>query len=408
MTRKPDLHAGCSEFQLSRRKLLIGSAAGAAYAMLPSTALSSLAGSRDPRFLTIILRGALDGLAIVPPIGDPSYADVRGKFGLSGESVIPLDGLFALNAHMPNLARLFMQKDALIVHAAASPYRNRSHFDGQDVLESGIKHTGGSTGWLNRAVSHLASNQPARPSLAVSMGYTAPLIMRGAAPVMSWAPQVYTQPSSSTLDRILALYDARDPKLAGLLRTGIEMDAGQMPDKNKKRNQAAQFRKEIAQTISFFTDPDGPRIAALSADGWDTHSSQNPVKGRMAGLLKILDEGIASLEKGLKPIWDDTVITIVTEFGRTVNINGTKGTDHGTATAAFLIGGAVKGGRVISDWPGLKQNQLYDGRDLMPTTNINSVFKGVLKDHLGLDDRLLASKVFPDSVDVKPMSGLVT
>lgn len=407
MKNEHDFHIdGCADFMRSRRQFLGFAAAGAAWSMLPQTAFASGAGSKDPRFLTIVLRGALDGMAVAAPIGDPYYADLRGDFGLSGKHVMPLDSLFALNANMPNLGQLYQDKDALIVHAAGTSYRKRSHFDGQDVLESGLNRTGGASGWLNRATSHIMSGAKARPNLAVSMGYTAPLIMQGDAPVMSWAPQVLNQPSEDTLNRILGLYEAHEPELATLLRQGAEMDKGMMKSKFSARSNK-RFLEELSQTVRFFKDPDGPRVAALSSDGWDTHAAQNPVKGKLANLLKDLDSGIGFLREELSPIWDDMVIAIVTEFGRTVRINGTAGTDHGNGSAAFLIGGAVKGGRVVADWPGLSEKALFQGRDLMPTTHINAIFKGVLHDHLGVDKKALAETVFPDSQNIQPMSGLI-
>jgi uncharacterized protein (DUF1501 family) len=152
---------------------------------------------------------------------------------------------------------------------------------------------------------------------------------------------------------------------------------------------------------------DGPRIAALAFDGWDTHANEGGPVGRLAGLLSGLDGALAEFESGLGPHWRDTVIVVATEFGRTARINGTEGTDHGTGTIALLAGGAVKGGRVISDWPSLKPASLYEGRDLAPTTDLRAVIKGVLGDHLGLSERALADAVFPDSAMAKPMKGLI-
>lgn len=397
---------GCADFMRTRRQFLGLAASGAAWSMLPQSAFASTSGSKDPRFLTIVLRGALDGLAAVAPIGDPHYADLREGFNLTGEHVLPLDNLFALNANMPNFGKLYRDKDALVVQAVGTSYRNRSHFDGQDVLESGLNRTGGSSGWLNRATSHLMSEKRARPNHAVSLGYTAPLIMQGDAPVMSWAPQVLNQPSEDTINRILGLYEQSEPELAALLRQGAAMDVGMEKSKYSARSNQ-RFMAELSQTIQFFKDPEGPRVAALSSDGWDTHSAQNPVEGKLSDLLSDLDAGIGLLRQELAPIWDDMVIAIVTEFGRTVRINGTAGTDHGNGSAAFLMGGAVKGGKVVADWPGLDERSLFEGRDLMPTTPINSVFKGILRDHLGVEKKALAQTVFPDSGDIPPLDGLI-
>ncbi len=395
----------CRDALLTRRRFLLRAAAGAAYAMLPGTALASLSGSRDPRLLVIVLRGALDGLAAVPAVGDGHYADLRAGFDLSGGAILPLDGFFALNANLPTLGRLYGSGQATILHGVATSYRERSHFDGQDMLETGMMRAGGTTGWLNRATETLKSQTPAKPAGAVSLGFAAPLIMRGKAPVMTWAPQVYPEADQDTLARIMGLYEAHDPVLAKAMQSAFSLQAADSMMKGTGGNQ--NFLKEIEQTTRFFSDPEGPRIAALSSDGWDTHARQNPKDGRLANLLRSLDEGIAMLEDKLQPVWADTIVAIVTEFGRTAAINGTNGTDHGTGTAAFLIGGALKGGRVVSDWPGLAAGDLYEGRDLKPTLHINGMFKGLLRDHFGLDEKTLSSHVFPDSRDIRPIDGLV-
>ncbi|MEP0941462.1 MAG: DUF1501 domain-containing protein [Rhizobiaceae bacterium] len=403
----------CQPVPLTRRRLLGHSAAAAATAaaaMMPTTAtsaLASLSGSRDPRLLVVVLRGALDGLAAVPPMGDPHYADLRGEFNLTADAVLPLDNLFALNANMPNLAQLYRQKDAAIVHAAATSYRSRSHFDGQDILESGLPRAGGDSGWLNRATLNLASSSRVKPPQGVAIGHAPPLIMQGEAPVLTWSPQFYPHPDADTLGRILALYDDQDSGLAEVLRAGISADASDTGERLNLQSANKLFLREIDKTIAFFSDPDGPRIAALSSDGWDTHAGQNPVKGKLANKLSVLDKGIARMAKGLEPIWQDTVIAIVTEFGRTAAINGTAGTDHGTGTCAFLLGGAVKGGQVFADWPGLAPKALHEGRDLAPTTHINGVFKGILRDHFGLEAKALDGSIFPGSDTVSPLNGLV-
>ncbi len=152
---------------------------------------------------------------------------------------------------------------------------------------------------------------------------------------------------------------------------------------------------------------DGPRISALAFDGWDTHANEGGPVGRLAQLLGGLDSAFAEFEQGLGARWSNTAVVVITEFGRTARINGTEGTDHGTGTVALLAGGAIAGGRVIADWPGLKDANLQDGRDLKPTMDLRAVLKGVMKDHLGLSDRVLANAVFPDSGAIKPMQGLV-
>ena len=407
----------------SRRELLLASGALFAWAYLPGVARAE---GRDPRFLTIVLRGALDGLAAVAPVGDPDWVRLRGDKALLPEGANPaprLDGFFALNPAMPQLHRLYRAGQATIVHAAATPYRERSHFDGQDVLESGLGKPGATdTGWLNRALSALepGGRVEANNRQAFAVGPVTPLIVRGAAPVMAWTPPRLPPAADDTLMRLADLYRHTDPQLARVLeeRMGLAAIAkaggvAMAPEKGRPLQQGpgAQVRGYFAEAAGaaakFMARPDGPRVGALAFDGWDTHQDEGAVAGRLALLLGALDGAVAAIEKEMGAAWRETIVAVVTEFGRTARINGTEGTDHGTATVALLAGGALKGGRVIADWPGLKDAGLYEGRDLKPTTDLRAVLKGVLKEHLRVPDAALATKVFPDSVAARPMTGLV-
>ena len=402
----------------TRRALLLASGTLFAWAYAPRLARAE---GRDPRFLVVVLRGALDGLAAVAPVGDPEWQRLRGDKALmpSGASAaLPLDSFFALNPAMPNLHRLYKSGAATIVHATATPYRERSHFDGQDVLESGLGSPGAAdSGWLNRA---LASLQPAGRVTgggkdAFAIGPIAPLVVRGPAPVLSWTPRRLPPASDDTLTRVLDLYRHTDPMLARALeeRLGLATIAraggmdGQQPRAAGAGQVRAYFAESAGMAAKFLARPDGPRIGALAFDGWDTHADEGIMNGRLANLLAALDGAIAATESEMKETWRDTVVAVITEFGRTAHINGTDGTDHGTATVALLAGGALKGGRVVADWPGLKPANLHEGRDLKPTTDLRGVLKGVLKDHLRLDEAVLASKVFPESGRVKPVAGLL-
>ena len=403
--------------QATRRELLAGSGALFAWAFAPKLARAE---GRDPRLLVIVLRGALDGLAAVAPVGDPDWVALRGNNALTlvGKApALPLDSFFALNPAMPNLHRLYKSGAATIVHAAATPYRERSHFDGQDVLESGVAKPGAAdSGWLNRA---LASLQPAGPAGssrdAFAIGPIAPLVVRGPAPVLSWTPRRLPPTSDDTVMRLIDLYRHTDPDLARALeeRMGLATmaRAGGMEGDQPRPAGAGQLRGYFAESAGtaakFLARADGPRIGALAFDGWDTHAAEGAVNGRLAMLLGALDGAIAAIEVEMKEAWSDTVVAIITEFGRTARINGTDGTDHGTATVALLAGGALKGGRVIADWPGLKPARLHEGRDLKPTTDLRAVLKGLLNDHLRVEPTVLATKVFPDSAAVKPMSDLL-
>jgi uncharacterized protein (DUF1501 family) len=407
---------------LTRRELMLGTGALFAWAYAPKIARAE---GRDPRFLTIVLRGALDGLAAVAPVGDPDWAGLRGDKALMLDgkiAALPLNSFFALNPAMPNVHRLYKEGQVTFIHAAATPYRERSHFDGQDVLETGLGKPGATdTGWLNRALSAMEPDGRAGGGRKLfATGPVTPLVVRGRAPVLSWTPPRLPPASDDTLMRLLDLYRHTDPALARALeeRMGLAaiargggMDAMPGPGGQRPAGGAAQIQAYFAETAGsaakFLARPDGPRVGALAFNGWDTHADEGALAGRLAILLGALDGAIAAIEKEMGAGWRETVVAVITEFGRTAKINGTDGTDHGTATVALLAGGALKGGRVIADWPGLKVQQLHDRRDLRPTTDLRAVLKGVLKDHLRVGEQALAANVFPDSADVKPMAGLL-
>jgi uncharacterized protein (DUF1501 family) len=402
-------------FSPTRRQAMIGSASLFVAAGLPGWASAA---TRDPRLIVIILRGALDGLGAVAPVGDPDF--LRQRVGLALQTTgdkpsLPLDALFALNPALPTFKKLYDTRQALFVQAVATPYRERSHFDGQDVLESGQPGPGlVRDGWLNRFISTLPSRGGNAAGEGLGVGATAPLILRGAAPVMGWAPQNIAPASDDLASRLLDLYGQRDPTLQKALAQGLHVEAlardAQMdgdqrakggPDSIPGMRQAAQGAARLMRA------PEGPRIAALSFEGWDTHANEGPVGGRLSQLLTGLDGAFEELQTGLGDIWSSTMVVAVTEFGRTVRINGTAGADHGVGTLALLAGGAVKGGRGIYDWPGLADAKLYENRDLAPTTDLRAVLKGVLADHFEAPERILATNVFPDSAAVKPLAGLV-
>lgn len=395
--------------RLTRRSLLLSGASFAAWAYLPKFARA--AGARDPRLVVIILRGALDGLATVAPVGDPDYAALHGAIALTRDgphAALPLDSFFALHPAMPEFARMYRDGKAAVVHAVATSYRERSHFDGQDVLESGFPGPGRvQSGWLNRVVAALPRGAPVASALAI--GPVAPLVLRGAAPTVGWAPAAMPQADDDTIMRLLDLYKHRDPALAAAFAQGVQIDkiAKRDEDAMKPKPGISAMRVAARGAARLMAADDGPRIGALAFDGWDTHANEGGPVGRLAQLLGGLDGALADFESGLGAHWNDTVVVVATEFGRTARINGTEGTDHGTGTIALLAGGAVKGGRIIADWPGLAAANLHEGRDLKPTADLRGIVKGVLQDHLGLGERVLASAVFPDSEAVRPVRGLI-
>ena len=394
---------------LSRRNFLRSTAGGLALAAAPGLTLASTDG--DARFVLVILRGAVDGLALCPPYGDGSYRSVRGELAFDapglGGGVLRLDGMFGLHPSLPTAHTAFGRGEATVIHAVASPYRNRSHFDGQDLLESGGVTMAYRDGWLNRALEPLGGGPGG--DAAIAMAQTAPLVLRGPNPATSWAPSILSDTDDDTLRRIEALY-AEDPFFAERLEQALRSQSiasGMDSPGARQRRGAGALAASLSSAARFLSAPDGPRIAVVEGGGWDTHANQGVATGTLANSLKALDQGLNTLQQELGEHWNRTVVAIVTEFGRTVRPNGTRGTDHGTATAALLAGGAVAGGSVIADWPGLRKRDLYEGRDLKPTADLRSVFKSVLVDHLGVDSAFVEREVFPESGSARLIDGLI-
>jgi uncharacterized protein (DUF1501 family) len=447
---------------LDRRRFLTTSALAAGGLLLTSRlTLASTAGTTS-RFVFIILRGALDGLAAVPPYGDPDYARLRGELALgapgSNGGALKLDNTFGLHPSLAFMGESYQASELIVFHAIASPYRERSHFDGQDVLENGYTRPHAvQTGWLNRALAALPADR-SRKEMGVALGQNVPLVMRGAAPVASWSPSRLAALDDDTLARITDLY-AKDPLLSKRLADALAADAiateaqatgmsgaaapaaaramadskaseatrgaaemqgdapggavdAQPSEMLAKREKAAarsgaRYVEVIRAAAGFLRRDEGPQIAVFDATGWDTHANEGAAKGQLSARLGALDAGLRTLKDQLGPVWKNTAVLIATEFGRTVATNGTRGTDHGTGAAAFLLGGAVRGGRVVADWPGLSARALYQGRDLNPTLDIRSVLKGVLGEHMQVPTAALESSVFPDSTKARGLIGLV-
>jgi uncharacterized protein (DUF1501 family) len=388
----------------SRRRFIAGMAGTSLALAAPGLALAALPG--DKRFVFVVLRGAMDGVHAVPPLGDSDYAGARGGLALAKGSTIDLDGFFALHPALAALEPFYRDRQMMVVHAAASPYRERSHFDGQDMLEAGgtAPHQL-HDGWVNRALASLKLGHNA--GLAVSQGV--PLALRGGVPVTSWSPSPLPGLSPESVERIKYLY-ARDAAFAAAFEEGVQGEAfaaETLGGDAMKGKPAGKFATLAEATGKLLAAPAGPRVAVMEALGWDTHVGQGLEKGRMADALTQLGTGIAAMAQAMGPAWKDTVVMAASEFGRTVAMNGTNGSDHGTATAVLIAGGAIRGGRVVARWPGLARDRLYQGRDLMPTTDLRAVMKGLLRDHLRVPDAALAQNVFPGSADVVPMGGLV-
>ncbi|MDE2605497.1 MAG: DUF1501 domain-containing protein [Burkholderiales bacterium] len=350
----------------------------------------------ERRFVFVIQRGAADGLNIVVPYAEPAYASLRGELAVDPAAAIRLDGSFALHPALQAFGGMYRSGQALCAHAVASPYRDRSHFDGQNVLESG-----GSApyqlkdGWLNRLVGLL----PRRSKEAIAFAPTVPLALRGAREVDSYAPSALPQPSDDLLLRVQQLY-AGDPELHALWSAA--MDARGMAGGQGRGRQDPEALGRLA--ANFLAQADGPRVAMIETGGWDTHSAQN---ARLAAQLRGLDALVATLRDGLGEAWRDTVLLVATEFGRTAAANGTGGTDHGTASAALLAGGAVQGARVLADWPGLAPASLYEGRDLRPTLDLDHLITATVADCFGLDRERVGRTLFPRMAPGRPLPRIV-
>jgi uncharacterized protein (DUF1501 family) len=386
---------------LTRRSALLGLSAAFT---LGGTSLAFGAAPTDNRFVVFILRGALDGMSAVQPYGDPHCASLRGALALGQPGteggLLDMGGFYGMHPSLVNVHDMYKSGDALVLHAVAGHYRSRSHFDAQDYLESGADRLL-SSGWLNRAVAAMPA--PSGREMAVSMGLAAPLMLRGPAKTLAWAPPHFGQEPADDFYARLQRLSGHDSLLGPALAEGLkqrDMDAGP-PGANGAKPVASVLLAGMAG--KFLSSPTGPRVAVIETDGWDTHAAQ---VARLKINLGRLDDSLQALRVALGDTWRRTVVLAVTEFGRTARINGTGGTDHGTAGVALLLGGAVAGGRVQANWPGLGNGQLFENRDLMPTTDVRAIAKGVLASHMGLSGAGLAS-AFPDSTDAPPLTGLV-
>jgi uncharacterized protein (DUF1501 family) len=375
-----------------RRFIELTGMAGVGLLVAPRIAFAAVEARR--RFIFIIQRGAADGMSIVIPTGDPNYGSLRGALAVDAARAAKLDAHFALHPALKQTATMYNAGEALFIHAVASPYRDRSHFDGQNVLETGgTQPYQVKDGWLNR----LAGLMPKRKDEAIAFAPTVPAALRGAVDVASYAASALPAPSDDLLARVTDLY-ASDPQLnpmwqEAMASRGLAGDLAAKQDPASLGTLAATFLKR----------DDGPRIAMIETGGWDTHSQQQGRLNRqLAGLYALL----AALKAGMGSAWSDTVVLIATEFGRTAAANGTGGTDHGTASAAMLLGGAVKGGRVITDWPGLTQSALFQGRDLKPTLDLDGLIAGAAAETLSLDPARVRTTLFA-SAERRPLEGLI-
>jgi uncharacterized protein (DUF1501 family) len=412
---------------LSRRGFLMSTGAVAASAALPNVLFAHTGG--QARLVVVILRGALDGLAAVPPHADPHYAELHRELAISApgtaDGALALDNTFGLHPSLGFLHERYLARELVVFNAVASPYRDRSHFDGQNVLENGLtKPLGTADGWLNRALAALPRGSGRASERAVAISQNVPLILRGDAPVMSKSPQSTPDVDEDLLARLADLYSKDDwfsARLSEAEQTGKLSEEGSgsanspsmaapamaAPQSATKPAPADRVSGVARMAATLMRSAGGPEVAVMEASGWDTHANQGAAKGALAQRLAGLDKALRALSEELGPLWSQTAVLVVTEFGRTAAMNGTRGTDHGTGACAFLAGGAVRGGRVIADWPGLARTALLDNRDLRPTLDLRSVFKAVLDEHMRVDANTLATRIFPDSSGARPLQGLI-
>ncbi|MET0313044.1 MAG: DUF1501 domain-containing protein [Hansschlegelia sp.] len=397
---------GCMESRmlLSRRAMMGISVGLFSSAFLPNIASAA---SSDPRLLLVILRGGMDGVNVVVPHGDPAYAAMRGSIAIDRSATMALDGFFGLNPAMPAFGAMYRAGQALAVHAACVPLQTRSHFDCQDNLENGLPGLApNATGWLNRLLTVMPKGSAVRSHGALQVG-EAPLVLRGPAPVLGWSPTWFSEPPEDITGAVTTMLKMTDGTLYDTLKAGMKANALAEKTSSSDDGDVSEFRRAFRGAARLLTAANGPRIAVMSVANFDTHQNQGTTDGFLWGSLNELDTGLAEFRDYAAKIWPNTVVVMATEFGRTVHVNGDNGTDHGVGTVALLAGGAVAGGKVRGDWPGISQKNLLDASDLRPTTDLRAIFKGVLQDHVGVPKKVLDETVFPGSKAVKPMGGLV-
>ena len=397
---------GCAESRaLINRRNLLGLSAGLfAWAHMPRHAEAA---GTEPRLLIVNLAGALDGLHVAVPLNDyANYTSLRAGLALPKNLLLPFTSEYALNAAMPKFRDVFLAGDAALVQAIAPPLQISSHFECQYNLESGLPGGGPrscTTGWMNRLLNILPAGAAVKTD-AMHVGPT-PFILAGPAPVLSWLPGIR---SNSTLtDPLTSLYHRAGNPLSVVLgegeRTYRLAESGASGTTTPPT--ASPLMRSFLGTARLLKDPAGPRIAVLSTGGWDTHATQASI---LTTKLSELDACLDAfrIEMG-EAAWKTTAVVCVTEMGRRAYVNGTTGTDHGVASVAFLLGGAITGNKVFGSWPGLANADLVNGASLRATTDMRAVFKGLLQDHLGVPRTLLDTEVFPASQTVAPMQDLL-
>jgi uncharacterized protein (DUF1501 family) len=388
-----------------RREFMRSLLSAAALAPWSQLSLGGQARADGARLVLVVLRGGMDGLSAVPLTGEPQFAAVRGPLAQLPAAALPLDGPFALHPWLAEMHTMYRREELLVVHATGLPYRERSHFDAQQLLESGgTRPHELTTGWLGRALA-------ASGAKGIALQTAVPLLLRGPGAVDTWAPSALPEPSVDLVTRVQHMYGS-DAALAQALERARALHSDPAMNDAMEANAMggagprARLLALARRAGEFLLLPDGPQAAVLEIGGWDSHANQALPQGAMSNNLKLLDAALATLREslhGAQPAWPRTVVLVVTEFGREVAVNGTQGTDHGSGGAAFALGGAVRGGRVIADWPGLAPKDRFEGRDLRTTTDLRALFKAALHDHLRVASAAIDATVLPGAGHVRPL-----
>lgn len=392
---------------MNRRRFLAHSAMGMGLMAMPTTALSmvsNLSFATSPltqnRLLFVLLRGGVDGLTAVAPTGDPDYERVRGVLAVERDRMTALADGYALAPGLSPLAEFWNRDELAVVHGVAVPNRSRSHFEAQAVLETGLdRPVGASDGWLNRLLGVLDGSNNA--GIAVGAGLPRSLI--GDAQVSSWSPAQLGTVEDAYLERLHLLYRS-DPELLDQFEAALSQRviASGLADESmtgKGPGDRSSVDGLFRATAKLMSAESGPNVAAMEMSGWDTHANQGSAGGALDRLFARLASGLAAYRDEMGESWPGTTVVVMTEFGRSVRPNGARGTDHGTAGAAFVLGDGIGTRKIITDWPGLGDKQLFEGRDLRPTIDSRAVLKGVLAGRFDLTKGQL-NKVFPGAADV--------
>jgi uncharacterized protein (DUF1501 family) len=367
---------------------------GLATFALPSVSFAEVSGGS--RLVFVLLRGGFDGLAAIVPYGDPGYGSLRGGFAFDQSELTTLDDTFGLAPGLAPLKAFWDDNQLAVVHAMAIPYRTRSHFDGQAILETGMdRPVGSSDGWLNRLLQVMSGR---RAGIAIAAGM--PLSLVGPHEVETWSPTQLGVVDDAFLERLAVLYRA-DRALANRFEAALQQQdlVGEEPMArgNARRGGFSPIMQAAARILR---QPQGPNIAAMEFSGWDTHANQGLAGGALDRLLGQLAEGLVAFRGEMGRAWPDTTVVVMTEFGRTARPNGTRGTDHGTAGAGFVLGTRVARASVVADWPGLGSNALFEGRDLAPTVDTRALLKAAVAGTFDLTASQVA-RVFPGSENAK-------